>query len=313
MIGIGHWLTHSSHNHIIQLQPYVRTSIFEAVNHWCHATFALRSADIFKSFMFGQLGERCIAEYVDILQKFPQLGIEELAPQYFSLSLQAMGEHWRRLCFPTGSFPYVIFKLVEMDDAAFLREYLCLQQLMTDCHNCVDLEFSAVLLSVIPPQSDLESQGVLLQIGRLRRFLYDLCIWAPLSSDIVECYHGFTQCQLHRWRGSKVTDPVAQERTVWYSICSAYGVFKKWMHAQFLDKWFWMRLACFGRKTSNQYTVREDGKRVAKGTCASKPSFTVGKMDRLLALEKDLPRLRKLCGDLSEISAAAHSIVGWLW
>lgn len=168
-------------------------------------------------------------------------------------------------------------------------------------------------LSVIPPQSDLESQGVLLQIGRLRRFLYDLCIWAPLSSDIVECYHGFTQCQLHRWRGSKVTDPVAQERTVWYSICSAYGVFKKWVHAQFLDKWFWMRLACFGRKTSNQYTVREDGKRVAKGTCASKPSFTVCKMDRLLALEKDLPRLRKLCGDLSEISAAAHSIVGWLW
>eukprot|EP00434_Breviolum_minutum_P006290 symbB.v1.2.005550.t1/scaffold258.1/size251559/4 len=204
-----------------------------------------KSADIFKSFMFGQLGERCIAEYVDILQKFPQLGIEELAPQYFSLSLQAMGEHWRRLCFPTGSFPYVIFKLVEMDDAAFLREYLRLQQLMTDCHNCVDLEFSAVLLSVIPPQSDLESQGVLLQIGRLRRFLYDLCIWAPLSSDIVECYHGFTQCQLHRWRGSKVTDPVAQERTVWYSICSAYGMFKKWMHAQFLDKWFWMRLACW--------------------------------------------------------------------
>ena len=207
-----------------------------------------------------------------------------------------MGEHWRRLSFPVASFPYVLFKLADMDDdAAFLTEYQRLQDCVASCKQCADLEFSHMILDFIPPHSSLQSPMVQHRVHQMRRFFQDLCIFAPLSSDAVECFHGYTQCQLHRWRGAKVSDPVAQERTTWSSICTAYAKFRDWMYEQYLDKWFFLRLACFGRSGSNQYT----GTSRAKQTCHNKRPFTIQNMQRLLAFEQELPRLRKLCGNLA--------------
>lgn len=255
-----------------------------------------RSAEIFKQFVSGQMGESIISDYVLGLNNFPRLGCNELATEYFRLALQGMGEHWRRFSFKFHGFPYPIFKLVDIEnDQDFLAEYKKLQNVMTTCPKCVDCEFSTGVLNFISPECCLSEEGVSGQIGVLKRFLYSLCCNAPLSTDVVECYHGFTQCQLYRWRGCKVTDPVAQERTLWMSICSGFEKFHSWMTNRFLDKGFWTRVSTFGLKTCNQYS-QHAGHHSRMQKCTNKDTFSLEKLDRMVTFEQELPDLRKLSG-----------------
>ena len=245
--------------------------------------------------MSGQLGWDLIMDYIWLLQTFPKLGVSQLALDFFKVAVRAMGDHWKRFCHATVGFPANIFKLVDMDENDFFLEYKRLQQQANLCNGCVDVEFSRVVLDWIAPDSQLNGPGVKSAIADLQNFLADVATIGPLSTDLVECYHGYTQTSLHRWRGTRVTDNVAQERVLWHAICGAYSRFKDWVKSLYLDKHFFRRLSMFGSQSRNQHERKHD----SKGKPRSR--LTLEGMDRMMACGQSLSKLRRLSGSLPEI------------
>ena len=257
----------------------------------------LRSAKIFKSFVSGKFGDSLLNGYIECLNGFPKLGVQQVTMEYFHLALQAMGEHWRRFSFLTMGFPWSLFRLADLDsDDEFLRMYMNIQGQMSKCDKCMDLEFSSVILGFIPKDSKVEDDNVRCKIHQLRSFLNDLCAVAPISADKVECAHGFSQALLHRWRGTKVTDNVAQERFFWAQVTSLFSQFKSWVWDHSMDAYFNKRLQHFGKKGFNQYSAEKSDK---SSGCQKKRALSIATMDRILAFGQSLPSVRKLSGSLA--------------
>lgn len=242
-----------------------------------------------------------MADYLAALASFPLLGVPEMSQDFFRLALQAIGEHWRRFVFHTDGLPFTLFRLTDMSLCEFFQGYKKLQNCMCECAGCADVEFSTVLLSCIPREGELNDPAIRLKVQELQRFLKDMSVHAPLSTDAVECWHGYTQSMLHRFRGCKVTDPVAQERVLWASVCSSFSKFRKYMMGKYLDKYFFVRLASFGHKGCNMYTNKGyDGEAgPSTSSCRRRSSLSLAKMDRMIAFDQELPGLRQLSGFLA--------------
>ena len=237
-----------------------------------------------------------MTHYIEGLKGFPKLGVPQVSMEYFNLAIQAMGEHWRRFSFLTMGFPWTLFQLADLEsDDEFLNMYVNMQGQLAKCDKCMDIEFSSVILRFIPEGSRVQDGNVRCRVRQLRSFLNDVCAVAPLSADKVECAHGFSQSLLHRWRGVKVTDNVAQERFFWAQVTSLFSHFKSWVWDHCMDENFKMRLSHFGQKGCNQYTVQKSD---TSGGCSRK-KLSLQTMDRILAFGQSLPGLRKLSGPLA--------------
>lgn len=143
------------------------------------------------------------------------------------------------------------------------------------------------------------------KVIKLQKLLNDMAIFCPLSSDLVECLHGFSQNLLHRWRGTKPSDPVAAERLLFALVTRSFGRFRAWLWDRIGDAEVGKRQFHYGRASSNQYTqeFRPKSKLGPKQRQHPEPSRTLNfdRMDRLLAYGQQTgPGMvpRKLCGDL---------------
>ena len=279
----------------------------------------LRSSSTFLSFVSGQFGQGLIDDYLATLKDFPHLGIPAVAQTFFQLAIQAMAENWRRFTLPTMSFPYTMFRLLDCELDQFREEFERLKAKKDMCCQCADLEFSTPLLSWINVSTPEAAQR---SMHAVQRFLRHMSLQAPISSDLVECLHGWTQHLLHRWRGVKPSDAVAQERAMFTLITRSFGRFKKWMWERHGDQKSGYRLYRYGKASCNQYSQEKRGN--ADGDMAivaqkdageakrpkPKPStrapLSVEKMNTLLAFEQEdsLRMPRKVCGSLVQFSLA---------
>ena len=158
---------------------------------------------MFREFVEGRFGLQLVEMYVEKLIEFSSLGLPDYSMSFFKLAIEQMGDSWRRFHHEQQRFPFRIFQLAWMSDSDFLREYRRMQECMSACFQCVDVEFSAVLLSYIPGTTtdihDHENDRSLhVKIDHIRKFLLDVMVFCPISSDLVECLHGATQSRLHR-------------------------------------------------------------------------------------------------------------------
>lgn len=259
-------------------------------------TLCSRSYSIFVRFASGDLGHGLIADYMCSLERFRYLGIPTVAKEYFHMSLQAMAENWRRLVLTTQSFPFCLFGLLDCgSDHEFLTMYARLKSAQQKCAQCCDIEFSTILLNFIDDAGDPIARGQ--QVTAIRRLLADTTTFAPLSSDIVECLHGYSQHLLHRWQGCKPSDPVAQERVLWVLITRAWAKLREWIWDRYGDRSSGHRMHKFGKSSRNQYSSAQGSK-----TCKPQPdkTMTFEKLDRLIAFQQEssLTTSRKLCGAL---------------
>lgn len=244
-----------------------------------------------------------MSDYIEKLRAFAQLKIPVLAVDFFTMALQTMSDCWRRFVFVTRSFPYVLLNnLHGLEYQEFLKEYGRLQQIALQCRECVDPEFTTVLLQYIPQNSlgQIDSPCVKAKVAHIQRFIHDIAVHTPLSSDIVECRHGFSQWLLHRWRGAKPSEPVAQERLFWSLVCTSYKKFKEWLWTRIGDAGAFHRQKRFGMPGRNQYSQAKAERQQHK----QDRSLTFEKMDRLIAFGQTTGSgmtPRKLSGDLSNI------------
>ena len=134
-------------------------------------------------------------------------------------------------------------------------------------------------------------------------------VYSPLSTDIVECLHGFCQSLIQSGgRGTRPTDEGAAERLMWAFVTRSYQKLRNLIWNNFADSQAAHRFKRFGRKGCNQYSAgKEAGDKQQHSHNARRPGLTMEKMDRAIALGQQLPNCRpprKLCGDLDALLTA---------
>ena len=264
-----------------------------------------RSSATFKAYMRGDFGTQLIREYLQKMRLLPSLGLDsqELAKDFFVLCIVQIGESWRRFCHKLQSFPYILWSLCELERPADLcMELAKFQRQARQCDQCVDPEFTAVLLGQLPSPIDPANPDHIQMALKIKQLLQDLSTFVPLSTDSVEALHGFSQSKLHRFRGSKPTDKTAKEICLWGKVVSAWNV---------VMKWIWDRTGDIhnGRRVAAFYNTS------ASKVGSSKPRRAKLTMPQVRAMAKDVeanPRRfkqKRLCGLLS----AAAGVVGQWW
>lgn len=176
-------------------------------------------------------------------------------------------------------------------------KYREMQRMMAECRDCFDLEFSQAVLSFIP--EDLAAAEVQTRVKQLKYYLFDVSVFTPISSDAVECVHGYCQSKLHRFRGRKHSDDGAQELTLWSTITRAYQRFWDVLWNELGDKEARHRLFRYGAKGCNQYTPLAN----RKVTHSSKSSrWNMIDLDKVCSLEGTAKKPKKLSGYLAQLN-----------
>lgn len=256
-------------------------------------------------YVTGQFGEQFLHDYVKILTSFSGQNIHSTARRFFILALEAMGEVWRRFVLAVSRTPYTLFRLIDMSHPDFLQECAALEERSARCHECIDLEFSTPMLKFLRARGNDQEA-----VAQVQNLLRSIAVHGPISSDLVECLHGYCQRILSKGgAGARPSDEGAQQRVLWSLITKAFAKEEEFIHQHFGDAYRDSRLAQYGHKGVNQYSRLNKGDGEAEAECEKsvkvrKTTLSLGKMDRLLAFGQgasDLPNPRKLCGALPGI------------
>lgn len=222
----------------------------------------LRSMTLFKAYMNGEFGHWLIKQYLEKLRCFHSRALPiNMSKNAFILGVLEMGECWRRFVYERDRYPFKVFALLDCEsDEQFIQEYLNMRNSLDKCPLCMDLEFTAMFLAYIPGEltevtTDHTSETLKKKAKELRLFLEDCATFIPLSSDTVECLHGFQQSCVHTWRGRRISDWGAQKFTLWRSICASYKSFFNYVWDRHGDKQSQRRQQQYGRRGCNQYTA----------------------------------------------------------
>ena len=258
-----------------------------------------RSVAIFMAFASGEMGANLLSSYTELLNKFPSLNAPDVSFEYFNICIGSMAECWRRLVLPTLFFPWKIFRLLSLDTDRWPEEISKYKDTKKACPHCVDYEFPTMILDFL--DGGHGSDEDVSSFVQIERFLWDVATYAPISSDLVECMHGFAQATLHRFRGSKPSDEVAQERMVWRCVTRSYSKLRDFLWCKYGDRNMGHRIHRFGKRGHNQYTQQCE----ANDSCQpperkrARMSMSVAKMDALLACSQgsSIQAPRKLAGD----------------
>lgn len=235
-------------------------------------SFRNRSSSVFLDHVDGSFGQRLLCLYIQKLDNFGATQLFDMRKEALVGCIMVMGEIWRRFVLERKCFPFRLWELVaKKSNEEFLLLYREFQQMKKDCPECCDAEFSYPILTMIA-EVDTETAVVTQQkISAIRSLLHDLSIYSPLSSDVVECLHGFSQAKCHRYRGCKPSDSAAQQLTLWASIISSYKQFRSYMWQRLGDFKVNFRLHRFDRQGSNQWsdTKEQQRSKYKKGATAS--------------------------------------------
>jgi hypothetical protein len=175
-----------------------------------------RSLHIFSNYISGEMGEFTVLQFVCTLkdrsiEDFDNFG-PELLKKMFALSLFGMSESWRRFCLTVMGCPATTFALLGMPLPQFLDRVTEINQMKAECPECVDLEFTDVLLTYL---AGIHNQSHTIQeimYNKSQSFLSDIGVYAAISSDLVECRNGHVQEVTHKFRGkNKFLQRVVEE------------------------------------------------------------------------------------------------------
>ena len=177
--------------------------------------------------------------------------------------------------------------------SSFSRTTAWCRQLNENVLNASTLSSQEWFLDFIPPSMG-QGQEAMHRVASLRDFLVDLAIFARITADIVENLHGFCQAKLHRFRGMKPTEPVAQEVTLWGSITASFRAFRNSLWERIGDKVANNRLHRYGKQGQNQYSKFKENPQMKKPS--SQIALPLFKLD--MACAATPPKPKKLSGYL---------------
>ena len=245
-------------------------------------------------------------DYCDLLVSFPEYHIHTVAHEYFVLALEAMAEAWRRFQFVVTTYPFAIFQWVDMDDKCLWKECVELEKFGSRCPACIDSGFTRPIIDFIQA-TDVDEAALRVRTSAVRALLKTVMIHCPISSDVVECLHGYCQQLLRTGsRGTRPSDNGAMERILWGLVSKSYEKLRGFIADYFADKQAAHRCHRYGAKGSNQYTKAlqkqhdEGSPWPPRALHGRKPALNMDKMDRAFAssclVDVGSQKIRKLCG-----------------
>ena len=171
----------------------------------------------------GRLGDSLVGHYCRFLQTGLKEAIDmglnarpELLSQVFQLATLCMTDLHRRFKYEFRSPPYCLFGLIGLNLSDFVCQWSALQDQHRHCDECLDAEFSEVLVQHFKDDIRLrtlpEQEAVRQEVQGLLR---DISEWAPLTSDTVELKHGTVQWSVSKRGSQSVKNPrTAAETTL---------------------------------------------------------------------------------------------------
>jgi hypothetical protein len=186
----------------------------------------LRSS--FLQVVSGTLGEEAVKDYVKSLNiRFKQICPELSSPApmamtFFRQTIFAMSDVWRKLCHAFMCPPFDVFALLDVDFETFADRWRLLRGLYRACPQCVDIDFTTVLLEMF---GDLDGKSAAEQLEifhQVVNLLKSIATYCPLTSDSTEIRHGQVQADAQRFVGHRKTKESIVEETALANLARFY-------------------------------------------------------------------------------------------
>lgn len=166
-----------------------------------------------------------------------------------------MADIWKRFSLPAMGFPWACFAL--LDDrcvAKFRDRWHRLQEKLSKCKQCLDMEFTGILLRKFEaPSPNNDEAWALMQI-EVNTILEHVATYAPLNSESVENAHAVTQTLLSKVRGQLKSLSTAVEDSLLDSITRAYDKLRKQVKSEESPKFILPALSRLGSRTRGAYS-----------------------------------------------------------
>lgn len=158
---------------------------------------------------------------MESLRNFPNSGIDSAgASDQFCMTIEMMGNIFRRFIDARHSWPDLIFQLDGLPFGEFIDLYEKQQKVIYDCEQCMDRVFALeiLLFMILDNARARVTENTRLKVKQMQDFLHDVMVYAPVSSDRVECWHGAIQHVLHRSRSVRPSMVNSAAMSVLYSV-----------------------------------------------------------------------------------------------
>lgn len=178
-------------------------------------TLASKNKALFCDMVSGRFGWEIISDYQSLLTgqfaNAEEAGLDVSSASCLQTALTMaiiiMSDTWRRFVHDYSGYPFKLFSLLEVQHVQqFTLMWDDFQ--WTSCNQCLDSEFSQVLLAAFPSEMAKEPQAVQERaFQQVRLLLHDIATYTPLSSDPVEIKNGQVQLSTSRRGNQAVKAP----------------------------------------------------------------------------------------------------------
>lgn len=147
-----------------------------------------------------------------------------LATQFFVTTISAAGDIWKRLCYDTLSFPWLLFSIANHHDSSIQEErWNLFYQAASKCRNCLDQGLSNMICAYLTEGSiedTAERKGKEFAVSQL---LLDIATYSDLSSDATEALHSRNRAFFFHVQGRYKDADKCREQSVLNSVNKAYN------------------------------------------------------------------------------------------
>ena len=163
----------------------------------------------------------------------------------FGKAIWTLGDLWRRLCLEVHGTPHTSFGLYGLPLEEFLDSLRMIQKEHQTCRECLDTEFTEVILQqfapLLQPAAESDEHASIDRMSKLveeyhaiQDVMGDVATVLPISSDLVECVHGEVQRKLHeRRRAAKILKASSMESFL-NSIKRSHRSLVEWIKPSYL-------------------------------------------------------------------------------
>ncbi|CAE7402212.1 unnamed protein product [Symbiodinium sp. CCMP2592] len=159
-----------------------------------------KSRGLFLRCMSGHFGDQMLREYTVIMER----GLFELIDMGFEATDDSLNKIFdaivllctdlhRRCNYELSRAPFKLFKLCDLDLAAFLDAWAALEAEAVACQNCVDHELTTVLLKKFSGLQVKTVEEQMASQSEIVSLLSDISTFSPTTSDAVELKNGQLQ------------------------------------------------------------------------------------------------------------------------
>jgi hypothetical protein len=166
-----------------------------------------------------------------------------------------MADIWKRFSLPALGFPWACFALLADQCVTTFRDrWYHLQQTHSKCKQCLDMEFTGILLRKFEAPSPNDDQAWTLMQIKVHALLGHVATYSSLNSESVENAHAVSQTLFSKVRGQLWSLSTAVEDSLLDSITRAYGKLRNQIKSEESPKNIQPALSRLGTRTRGAYS-----------------------------------------------------------